>query len=144
MTTVTELQFSLAGRVTRNEEEGTAKLTREDFEKTLPEDTSMADILRAELATSRFRAAATGALGEASLSMLEGNPTRDYIDTEAEYGTQSKISNRVRRSHFVGKGDKRQEFHGHSTVIVSNGDEPELLAAIETIGRRGAELFGPK
>ena len=76
--------------------------------------------------------------------MVSAVKTRDYIDTEAEYGSQSKISNRVRRTHTVGKGDKKREYYGHSTVVVSNGDEPELLSSIEAIGRRGQDIFGPK
>lgn len=144
MSEVNTLKALLVGRVERDEKNGRATLKREDFEATLGDDCTMADIMRAEHKTALYRAAAVGALGDVGIDMLIGDTTRDYIDTEAEYGSQSKISNRVRRTHTVGKGDKKREYYGHSTVVVSNGDEPELLSSIEAIGRRGQDIFGPK
>lgn len=142
MSEVLTLEELLVGRVVRNDEEGTAKLSRADFEENLGDDCDMAMVKRVEHKLATYRAAATGALGRVQMEMLVGDPGRDYIDGSAEYGTQSKLTNRVSRCHTVGKGDKRKDFYGHSKVVVSNGNEPDLLAAIESIGRRGQDLFG--
>ncbi len=142
MSEVLTLEELLVGRVVRNDEEGTATLSRKDFEENLGDDCDMGQVKRVEHKLAVYRAAATGALGRVQMEMLVGNPSREYVDGSAEYGTQSKITNRVSRCHTVGKGDKRKDFYGHSKVIVSNGDEPDLLEAIESIGRRGQELFG--
>lgn len=144
MSEVSTLQELLVGRVQRDDEEGRARLTRKDFEETLGDDVDMAMVKRVEHKKAVYRAAATGALGQVSLEMLIANPSRDSIETEAEFGSQSTIRNKVSRHHTVGKGDKRKDYYGHSTVVVSNGDEPELINAIEAIGKRGRELFGPK
>lgn len=144
MSEVNSLSDLLIGRVKRDDKEGRAKLSRIDFEETLGDDCTMADVKRVERKVALYRAASTSALGRVSMDMLLADPTRDSVETEAEYGTQSTIRNTIRRHHTVGKGDKRKDLFGHSTVVVSNGDEPELLGAIEEIGRKGLELFGPK
>lgn len=144
MSDVKTLEELLLGRVKRDEEAGKAKLSRQDFEETLGDDCTMADVKRVERKVALYRAASTSALGRVGMDMLLANPARDQVETEAEYGTQSTIRNTIRRHHTVGKGDKRKDLYGHSTVVVSNGDEPELLSAIEEIGRKGLDLFGPK
>lgn len=127
------------------EVDGTLQLTRQDFEEVaLDENLTMADVKRVEHRLASYRAASTNALGNRALDMLLADPKRDSVETSAEYGSQSRIRNTVRRQHTVGKGEKAKHFFGHSSVVVSNGDEPELLAAIESIGNRGRDLFGTK
>lgn len=120
-------------------------LSRETFnELALDDECTIADVKRVEHRLATYRAKAVQALAHVALDELVANEKKEYVDTRADYGTQSEIRNRVRRSHTVGKGDKMKTFHGHSTVVVSNGHEPELLEAIENIGKRGVDLFGKK
>ena len=88
MSDVSDLKELLIGRISRDPKEGRARLSRVDFEETLGDDCNMADVIRVEHKLARFRAASTGALGEVGIEMLIADPEREYIDTEAEYGTQ--------------------------------------------------------
>lgn len=143
MTTATDLETLLLARVETIDDEKV--LTRKTFEEVgLTDDLDMATVKRVESCLSNYRAKATRALGVASLEELVANPNKDKVETRAEYGSQSTIRATVRRSHSVGKGEKRKDYFGHATVVVSNGNEPELLEAIESIANRGKELFGPK
>lgn len=137
------MESKLNDRIENND--GELKLDRRTFEEiALGDDLTMADVKRVEHRLASYRAASTSALGNRALDILTADPSLDEVKTIAEYGSQSRITNRVRREHTVGKGDKAKSYFGHSTVVVSNGDEPDLLDAIESIGNRGRELFGNK
>lgn len=124
------------------EKDGDLHITRKTFEEVALDDTiNMAVVKQVEHRLATFRAASTHVLGSRGLDMLLADPNLNEVKTVAEYGSQSRITNRIKREHTVGKGDKAKTFFGHSSVVVSNGDEPELLDAIESIGNRGRELF---
>ncbi len=143
MSEVSALEALLVPRV-KKDEHGDRLLDRRDYEETLPEDLDMGTIKRVEHHNALYRAASTRALGGVAMEDLLADPKKDKVNTRAEYGTQSEIRNSIRRTHVVGKGDKRTEYFGHSTVVVSNGNEPDLLEAIETIANKGKDIFGSK
>lgn len=126
--------------------DGEKVLTRKTFEEVACDDDefSFDKIKRVEHRLATYRASATRTLGHAALEDLVANPGKDKVVTRAYYGSQSQITNTVRQSHTVGKGDKQKTFFGHSTVVVSNGNEPDLLEAIESIANKGRDLFGSK
>lgn len=125
-------------------ENNTPRIRRKAFEDNLPENYTMADVKNLDRYSALFRAAGASAVSDAALDMLVENTGVDYIDTEVEFGSQSTLRNRVHRNLRLGKGDKARDQFGHSTPVINNGHEPELLEAIEAIARRGTELFGNK
>lgn len=142
MENLDQLKEALYSRVEVDDDK--PRLTRKVYEDTLPEDMTMAQVKRMERHNALYRAAGNSVLSETSLGILVDNPNKEYVDFEVEFGSQSVLRNRVHRNLRLGKGDKARDQFGHSTPVVNHGNEPELLESIESISKRGLELFGPK
>ena len=142
MSEIINLESLLLPRV--KDVDGVKKLTRQDFEDTLPEGMDMGSVKRHEAHLANYRAAGVRATNSVAFDDLVENPSKDKVETSVDYGSQSNIRNTLRRSHSIGKGEKRKDFYAHSTIVVSNGHEPELLEAIEEIAKKGKDIFGPK
>ena len=143
MTSPIDFETLLIPRV--EDVDGEKVLTRKTFEEVgLDDEVTIADVKRVENRLQSYRAGAYRALAHVSLEDLVADPKKDRVTARVEYGTQSEMRSTFKKSHTVGKGDKSKTFYGHSTVVVSNGHEPELLEAIETIAIKGRDLFGPK
>jgi hypothetical protein len=139
MTELTALELLLADKI--EDEDETVVLTRKVYEDTLPPEYTMADVIRLDRHNALYRAAGTKVLGSRALDLLLEDPKREKVETRVDFGSQSSMRNSIRRNHTVGKGDKARQFYGHSTVVVNNGDEPELLKAITDLGEKARDLF---
>lgn len=125
-------------------EEGKPTLRRQWYEDNLPEGLDMGHVKRLDTYNAMAQVAGTSALGECALSLLTADDNLGYVDTELEFGSNSRMTNRVHRNASLGSGDKKRNRYGHCTPVIHSGDNPDLLEAISEIGRRATEAFGPK